>query len=510
MRALALAALLACVLLAACGQGGGRHEVRSRADLKGATMGVQLGTTSDEYASQLEKKGDGSRVVRFTKGADAIQALKQGKVDCVLTDEAPAKAFLRVNPSLAILPEYLKGAEFAICVSKNNDALKAAINGALDRLKANGTIDTIVKRHIVDGLPIGYSPRKGDVRMVGEKERGAMGLGKKLRFSTNATFEPFEYYKDGKIVGIDVDVAHAIGDELGVYVEIQDVEFDAIIASVQAGKADAGIAGMSVTPEREKNINFTQPYGSVRQVILVSKGGQVAEAQQGIVEKFKSCFIEGARYQYLFTGLGNTLTITFFAIILSVLLGSLIAIVRATYERTGKLPVLNALCQVYLTVVRGTPTMVQLLIIYYVVFASVDVNKIVVAVIAFGLNSAAYIAEVVRSGIMSVDNGQMEAGRSLGLSYGTTMRLVVLPQAFKNVLPAMGNELITLLKETSISGYIGLVDLTKGSDIIRSVTYEAMLPLGMVALIYLVIVMALYMGVRRMEKHLRKGERKRM
>ena len=127
------------------------------------------------------------------------------------------------------------------------------------------------------------------------------------------------------------------------------------------------------------------------------------------------------------------------------------------------------LCQLYLTIMRGTPTMVQLLIIYYVVFASADVNKILVAVIAFGLNSAAYIAEVIRSGIMSVDNGQMEAGRSLGLSYGKTMRLIILPQAFKNVLPAMGNELITLLKETSISGYIGLVDLTKGSDIIRSI-----------------------------------------
>ena len=135
------------------------------------------------------------------------------------------------------------------------------------------------------------------------------------------------------------------------------------------------------------------------------------------------------------------------------------------------------------------------------------VNKILVAVIAFGLNSAAYIAEVIRSGIMSVDEGQMEAGRSLGLSYGKTMRLIILPQAFKNVLPAMGNELITLLKETSISGYIGLVDLTKGSDIIRSITYEAMMPLGVVACLYLIIVLGLNAGVRKLEKRLRKSER---
>ena len=209
----------------------------------------------------------------------------------------------------------------------------------------------------------------------------------------------------------------------------------------------------------------------------------------------------------LLQGLGNTLIITFFAIILSVILGTVIAIVRARHERRGGWRIPNMLCQLYLTIMRGTPTMVQLLIIYYVVFASADVNKILVAVIAFGLNSAAYIAEVIRSGIMSVDEGQMEAGRSLGLSYGKTMRLIILPQAFKNVLPAMGNELITLLKETSISGYIGLGDLTKGSDIIRSITYEAMMPLGVVACLYLILVLGLNAGVRKLEKRLRKSER---
>jgi polar amino acid transport system substrate-binding protein len=147
------------------------------------------------------------------------------------------------------------------------------------------------------------------------------------------------------------------------------------------------------------------------------------------------------------------------------------------------------------------------LIIYYVVFASTNVSKVFVAIVAFGLNSAAYVAEVVRSGIMSVDPGQFEAGRSLGLPYAKTMRLIVIPQAFKNILPALGNELITLLKETSISGYIGLIDLTKGSDIIRSVTYEAMLPLFMVALIYLCLVLILTALVNKLERSLRKNER---
>jgi polar amino acid transport system substrate-binding protein len=193
--------------------------------------------------------------------------------------------------------------------------------------------------------------------------------------------------------------------------------------------------------------------------------------------------------------------------LISLVLGSAIAIVRSTHDSRGGLTLLNALCRLYLTIIRGTPTMVQLLIIYYVVFASANVSKVLVAVVAFGLNSAAYLAEIVRAGIQSIDKGQMEAGRSLGLSYGKTMQLIILPQAFKNVLPAMGNELIVLLKETSISGYIGLVDLTKGSDIIRSVTYDAMMPLTLVALVYLAIVMALSAGVSRLEKSMRKSER---
>lgn len=506
---LVLVALMLSGLLVACESGGHRkQQVASKADLAGAVIGVQLGTTSDGLASELEKKGEGTKVERFNKGADAIQALLQGKVDCMVTDEAPAKAFVRVNPSLRILPETFDESSFAICVSKEHDKLQAAINRSIHILKQNGIIDSIVRRHIERGVVVAYQRNTSDVKKIDEKARGELGINGSLRFATNATFEPFEYYQAGKIVGIDVDVAHAIGDVMGVDVEILDMEFDAIITSVQTGKADAGIAGITVTPERERNVRFTDPYTDVRQVILVNTGTKMMGQGQGVIDKFKSCFVSENRYQYLLVGLCNTLIITFFAILLSVLLGTMIAIIRATHERNRNHRLLNALCQVYLTIVRGTPTMVQLLIIYYVVFASADINKIVVAVIAFGLNSAAYIAEVIRSGIMSVDQGQMEAGRSLGLSYSKTMRLVILPQAFKNVMPAMGNELITLLKETSISGYIGLVDLTKGSDIIRSITYEAMMPLGAVACIYLLIVFALYVGVQKLEKRLRRTERK--
>ena len=224
------------------------------------------------------------------------------------------------------------------------------------------------------------------------------------------------------------------------------------------------------------------------------------------LSSFQQDFIEKDRYLYLLRGLGNTLLIAVLAVLLGIVVGILVAIIRSTHDKHGGLNVLNFICKVYLTIWRGTPTMVQLLIMYYIILVALD-NKIAVAVIAFGLNSAAYVAEIVRSGIMSVDEGQFEAGRSLGLNYSQTMRLIILPQAFKNVLPALANEFITLLKETSISGYIAIPDLTKGGDIIRSQTYDPFLPLFGVAIIYLIIVMILTAGVHKLETRLRTNER---
>lgn len=232
---------------------------------------------------------------------------------------------------------------------------------------------------------------------------------------------------------------------------------------------------------------------------------------EAIIENFKLDFINNFitenRWQYLVNGLGNTFLITVFAGIIGIVLGFLVAIIRSTADKTGKLGFLNAICKVYLTIIRGTPAMVQLLIIYYVIFGSVAIDKRLVAIISFGINSGAYVAEIIRSGIMSIDVGQTEAGRSLGFTYGQTMLYIIMPQAFKNVLPALANEFIVLLKETSICGYIGLMDLTRGGDIIRSRTFSAFMPLIAVALIYLTIVMILSAFVNRLERRLRASER---
>lgn len=227
---------------------------------------------------------------------------------------------------------------------------------------------------------------------------------------------------------------------------------------------------------------------------------------QELKSSFISNFIDDNRWRYITDGLKITLLVTVFAVLIGVVLGFLIAIVRTTHDKTGKLKILNAICKVYLTVIRGTPVVVQLMIIYFIIFRSVDISKVVVAIVAFGINSGAYVAEIFRSGIMSIDNGQFEAGRSLGFNYAQTMMYIVMPQAFKNVLPTLCNEFISLLKETSVSGYIALQDLTKGGDIIRSRTYDAFMPLIAVALIYLAMVMIFTKLVSLLERRLRNSD----
>lgn len=218
-------------------------------------------------------------------------------------------------------------------------------------------------------------------------------------------------------------------------------------------------------------------------------------------------FITEDRWLSLLGGLVVTLKITFFAVILGFVLGFGVAVVRNIYDNTKRLKFLNFICNIYLTVIRGTPVVVQLLIIYFVIFSSIRVDKSIAAILAFGINSGAYQAEIFRSGINSVPKGQMEAGRSLGFNYAQTMIFIIMPQAIKNILPTLANEFIVLMKETSVAGYIALEDLTKAGDVIRSRTYSAMMPFLAVALLYLIMVMLFSYLVKLLERSLAKSGR---
>ena len=235
-------------------------------------------------------------------------------------------------------------------------------------------------------------------------------------------------------------------------------------------------------------------------------------------EQFVLNFVDDSRWKYLTNGLLNTITITVFALLLGVVIGIVVAMIRTTYDKTKDsmkkrniigywfFSVINFICKIYLTVIRGTPVVVQLLIAYFIIFASSN-DGIMVASIAFGINSGAYVAEILRGGIMSIDVGQFEASNSLGFNYVQTMIYVIIPQVIKTVLPTLLNEMIALIKETSIAGYVGIMDLTKGGDIIRGRTFSAFMPLIAVAAIYLLIVSFLTFVLGRVERRLRKSER---
>jgi arginine/lysine/histidine transport system permease protein len=222
-----------------------------------------------------------------------------------------------------------------------------------------------------------------------------------------------------------------------------------------------------------------------------------------IVNDFYNSIIYDSRYLYLLEGIKNTILIAFFAVIIGIVIGTIISLTNNYYKETKKLKILNFLANLYTTVIRGTPALLQLMIIYYIIFRSVNVNLIFVGSLAFGMNSGAYVSEIIRAGIESIDVGQKEAGYALGLNYIKVMRKIIMPQAIKNILPALGNEFITLLKETSVAGYIGIMELTKAGDIIASRTYNYFFPLIIVAIIYLILTMGLAKLLKRLEGHLR-------
>ena len=243
----------------------------------------------------------------------------------------------------------------------------------------------------------------------------------------------------------------------------------------------------------------------------------VSEWFNSLADEFKFVFIDGDRYKQLITGLENTIKITFGALLIGIAIGIVVAAVRSTYDKNGDkmrehggigyyiLAFFNAICKIYLTVIRGTPVVVQLMISYFLIFVSIR-DGVPIGIFAFGINSGAYVAEIFRGGIMSIDNGQFEAGRSLGLNYLQTMLHIIIPQMFKNVLPTLCNEFIALLKETSVAGYVGVVDLTKAGNSIAGRTYSYFLPLITVAAIYLVIVMILTWLVGKLERRLRNSD----
>jgi polar amino acid transport system substrate-binding protein len=474
------------------------NEISRLQQIDGKRICVLTGSAGDLAARKYFPKAS---FIALTASADAALAIKSNKADAFIYDKSVLLNLVEKNPELVILDEPVAKLEVAAAIKKENTALLSEMNRALSDLKKEGALQRLrvkwvdSKYAVTPQLPpISSADRKGVLKM-----------------GTCANLEPFSFQANGIVTGMDIELSRLIGERLGKKIEIVDMNFEALIPALQSGKIDFALSNFNVTEERKKLINFSLPYiendisALVRrptppdQVQPVKETGGAKAAPlpflTNIANSFKSNIILEKRYLLILDGLKTTVVISVLATVFGTLLGALICFMRMS----GK-AVLNLPAKVYIAILRGTPVLVVLMLIFYVVFASVNIDPVVVAIIAFGMNFAAYVAEIFRTGIEGVDKGQSEAGIAMGFTRVKTFLYIVLPQTVRRILPVYKGEFISLVKMTSIVGYIAVQDLTKASDIIRSRTFDAFFPLVMVAILYFLISWILMQSLEYLER----------
>ena len=470
-------ALLFLTLSGVLGLAGCKEEtpvlITTVSDAQHARIGVMTGTTSGQIVSQRLPE---AQVLSFDNITDAFAALKSSQLDGVVIAYSTAILMRRTNPDFVVLDEKLSDEKNAIAVRKGNDELLKAVDQIISDLKAEGVFTSMAKRWF-----------KPDPGPYDEIDIAVPTTGKPLRIGVNATREPFSFVdKNGRIVGHDSDLARLIAQRLNRPIEFQDMKFMALIPALQAGKIDLIATGMFESEERKKFVNFTQPYYANAQVMIVKGTAASASSEStfwgGLQDSIESNLLNENRYLLLWDGLKTTFIISALSILFGTILGGAVC-----FMRMARSPLLSVPARIFIAVLRGVPVVVLLMLIFYVVFASVNVSPVFVAVVAFGLNFAAYAAEIFRTGIESIERGQTEAGLSMGFSRIATFRLVILPQMVRRILPVYKGEVISIVKMTSIVGYIAVMDLTKASDIIRARTFDAFFPLVLVAVLYFLI-----------------------
>ena len=444
-------------------------------DLATANVGAMTGTMGEIYIEQNHPK---AKVFSFDDVNDAIAALRAHKIEYVITAYTTALIAARKNTDLALLPHKYVEDPSAIAVGKSNPKLLDQINEVLDRFQANGMLEEIIS-HWIDESATDYTVV--DVPRV--------TIGQPIRVAVAANREPMCFVRNNWITGLDIELIERIAYELGRPLVFLDMKFSALISALESGRADIIISNYMITEERAQKVNFSKAYFTNPQVLLTNKKQEeVLHSEEDntwlsqIKESFYNNLVQENRWKLILDGLRATLIITFFSIILGTIVGGAICALRMNRNKW-----LQGFAKAYITVMRGTPILVLLMIFFYVIFASTGMNAITVAIITFALNMAAYSSEMFRTSIESVDPGQKEAGIAMGFTRFKTFIYIILPQAVRNIIPVYKGEVISLLKTTSIVGYIAVVDLTKASDIIRSRTFDAFFPLIVVAIIYFML-----------------------
>ena len=468
------------------------QKLESIADLKDKRIGLLLGSVHDSYAAEKFPK---ATLLQYKTPSDILLAVKSGKADAGIYTRETLVEVLRDEPEFGLLGESLFSVPIAMGFNKQNSALREKFNVFLRQIVDNGVYDNMVERWM----------HRGDTRMpqiANAKSNGSLVVG-----NVSDKGLPFTVLRENKLVGFDIELVERFGAFLGKEIVFADMEFGNLIAAVSTNKIDMIASTLMITDERKKQIDFSEKYYELGTNVFtlnnniagsdnsLQEKSSVSSHFVSIVDSFRSNIIEENRYLLILDGLQTTVVISVLACIFGTLLGALIC-----FMRMSRISALSFSAKTYIAILRGTPVLVLLMLIFYVVFASVNISPVLVAVIAFGMNFAAYSAEIFRSGIEGIDKGQTEAGISLGFTRMKTFINIVLPQTVRRILPVFKGEFISLIKMTSIVGYIAVQDLTKASDIIRSRTFDAFFPLVMIAILYFLISWVLTQSLEYLER----------
>jgi len=465
-------------------------QIRSPADFSGKRVAVLLGSAHESW---MRTRHPDATLLQFQNAADLVLAVSSGKADGALMDAEPLKEILASSPTLGAMTPDLFSFPVAVGFARESAELRDAFNDFLAKLRADGTYAEMVARWMTRKdaeLPEISFPAEASPLVLGTTDVGL----------------PFAAVKDNRLVGFDIELAQRFAASQGRRLEIASMEFAALIAAVSAGKVDMISSSIYVTEERKKQILFGDPYFEMGTQFFATKTmlGQTEETASPEAEEsflartvtsFRNNILLENRYLLIWDGLKTTVVISIFSTLMGTLLGGLVCFMRMSHNGF-----LNFAARSYINLIRGMPVLVLLMLIFYVVFASVSINPVLVAVVAFGMNFGAYSAEIFRAGIESIDSGQREAGIAMGFTPVQTFLWIILPQTVRRILPVYRGEFISLVKMTSIVGYIAVQDLTKASDIIRSRTFDAFFPLVMVAILYFVISWVLMLGLEYLER----------
>ena len=448
-------------------------------DLYGKKVAATIGSSQE---AKLSAEHPQIEILRFETDADLINSLMAHQCEAITVDQHIFSYFNQLLNGAVAFDKPLFTVGLGFCFGKgHNVELREQFNQFLMHIKADGTYDQIVDRWINKA----HTSQMPDI----PHSQG----GKPIRIATNSSAPPLVFIKDGELVGFDVEIAKRFAAYVGRPIIWSDMNFTALIPSLVSRNQDIAMCGINITEERSKSIDFSDPYFDCSSIVAVRKensAGYVAGTGdmqkdtffKNIATSFKRNILEENRYLLIIDGLKITLIISLLSCIFGTLLGALVCWMRMSRNKF-----INMLANVYINLMRGTPVLVLLMIMFYVIFAGTSLDPVMVAVITFGMNFAGYVSEMFRAAIESVDKGQTEAGIALGFTPFKTFIYIILPQAFKQVLPVFKGETISLIKTTSIVGFIAVQDLTKVGDIIRSRTFDAFFPLVMVAVLYFVI-----------------------